>query len=270
MALMFVIGATGKVGRHVVSGLLEQNEQVRALVRDPSTAGLADSVDVASGDLTNPDALATHLEGVDAVFLVWPLLTADGATELLEVLSAPGRRIVYLSAEAAGRRPDSFWAQVEQAIERSTGDSTLLRPTGFAANTLMWAEQIRRSDVVRWVYGQAARSLIDERDIAAVAVRALTEPAHAGRRYVLTGPETITQELQVRAIGDAIGRDLGWEELSGEDIKDQLAGVPATALDTWASFVDDPEIVTSTVQELTGRRARSFAAWAREHADSFR
>ena len=57
---------------------------------------------------------------------------------------------------------------------------------------------------------------------------------------------------------------------SGEDIKDQLAGVPTTALDTWASFVDHPEIVSSTVQQLTGRPAHSFAEWAREHADSFR
>ena len=270
MALIFVVGATGKVGNHVVSGLLERKERVRALARDPSTVRLPDSVEVASGDLMNPHGLATHLDGVDAVFLVWPFLTADGATELVEVLAAPGPRIVYLSAEAAGRRPDSFWAQVERAIERSSSGWTFLRPTGFAANTLMWADQIRQSDVVRWVYGQAARSLIDERDIAAIAVRALTEPGHAGQRYVLSGPETTTQAQQVSAIGDAIGRDLRWEELSGEDIKDQIAGVPTTALDTWASFVDDPEIVTSTVQELTGRPAHSFAEWAREHADSFR
>lgn len=269
MGFTFVIGATGNVGRHVVKGLIERNERVRALARDPSTARLPDSVETASGDLTNPNALATHLDGVHAVFLVWPFLTADGATELVEALASPERRIVYLSAEAASRRPDSFWAQVEQAIEHATRDWTFLRPTGFAANTLMWADQIRQSDVVRWVYGQAARSLIDERDIAEVAVRALTEPGHSGQRYVLTGPEAFTQAEQVRAIGQAIGRDLRWQELSGEDIKDQLAGVPATALDTWASFVDDPEIVTPTVQELTGHPAHSFAEWAREHANAF-
>jgi uncharacterized protein YbjT (DUF2867 family) len=270
MALIFVIGATGKVGRHVVSGLLERGERLRALARDPSTVRLPDSVEIASGDLMNPHALAQHLDGVDAVFLVWPFLTADGASELVQVLAAPGRRIVYLSAEAASRRPDSFWAQIEHAIEHSASEWTFLRPTGFAANTLMWADQIRQSDVVRWVYGQAARSLIDERDIAEVALRALTEPGRAGQRYVLSGPKTISQAQQVSAIGEAIGRKLRWEELSREDIEDQLAGVPATALDTWASFVDNPEIVTTTVQELTGRPAHSFAEWAREHADSFR
>src|SRR3954452_20549929 len=90
----------------------------------------------------------------------------------------------------------------------------------------MWAAQIRDSDVVRWPYGQAARSLIHERDIAAVAVRALTEDGHAGARYVLTGPETLTQVEQVHAIGDAIGRPLRWEELSREMPKPRSLGSP--------------------------------------------
>jgi uncharacterized protein YbjT (DUF2867 family) len=207
---------------------------------------------------------------VDAVFLVWPFLIADGATELVEVLSAPGRRIVYLSAEAAARRPDSFWALVEHVIERSATELTFLRPTGFAANTLMWADQIRESGVVRWIYGQASRSLIHERDIAAVAVRALTEDGHAGARYVLTGPETLTQVEQAQAIGDALGRTVRWEELSREDALERIEGIPDTALDTWASFVATPEIVTSTVQEVTGERARTFGEWARDHARDFR
>jgi uncharacterized protein YbjT (DUF2867 family) len=117
-------------------------------------------------------------------------------------------RIVYLSAQAAGERPDSFWAAVERLVEASGAQWTILRPTGFAANTLMWADQVRSSDVVRWVYGAAARSLIHERDIAAVAVRTLTGPGHAGERYVLTGPQAVTQAEQVRAIGAAIGRPL--------------------------------------------------------------
>jgi uncharacterized protein YbjT (DUF2867 family) len=134
----------------------------------------------------------------------------------------------------------------------------------------MWADQIRESGVVRWPYGQAARSLIHERDIAAVAVRALTEDAHTGARYVLSGPETLTQAEQAHAIGDALGRPVRWEELTREDAEDQIAGVPDTALDTWASFVETPEIVTTTVADVTSEPARPFAEWARDHADDFR
>src|SRR3954451_18798951 len=267
---MFVIGATGKVGRHVVAGVVEQDVAVTALARDPGAAGLPSSIEVVAGDLLAPEGLIADLDGAEPVFLVWPFFSADGASEVVDTFARHAPRIVYLSAEAAARRPNAFWAAVERAVERSAGEWTFLRPTGFAANTLMWADQIRDSGVVRWPYGQAARSLIHERDIAAVAVRALTEDGHAGARYVLTGPETLTQVEQVHAIGDAIGRPLRWEELSREDAEGQIAGVPATALDTWASFVETPEVVTSTVEDVTGEPARAFGEWARDHAQDFR
>jgi uncharacterized protein YbjT (DUF2867 family) len=269
--VIFVTGATGKVGRHVVTGLLERDVAVRALVRDPKSAGLPDEVEVVAGDLTEPQGLSAHLDGVEAAFLVWPFFGDDRAAEAVDALASQARRIVYLSAEAAGKRPDSFWAEVERAVEGSATEWSFLRPTGFAANTRMWADQIRQSGVVRWPYGQAARSLIHERDIATVGVLALIDDGHAGARYVLTGPEAITQVEQVHAIGEAIGRELRWEELSREEAEEQLKGsVPDTALDTWASFVDNPEVVTSTVQDLTGEPARPFAQWARDHADDFR
>jgi uncharacterized protein YbjT (DUF2867 family) len=269
--VIFVTGATGKVGRSVVSGLVERDAAVRALAHDSNAADLPEDVEVVSGDILKPEEFSAQLDGAEAVFLLWPFFGDDGAAEVVDALAGHAKRIVYLSAEAAGRRPRSFWAQIEHAIEGSASEWTFLRPTGFAANTLMWADQIRESGVVRWPYGQAARSLIHERDIAEVAVHALTEEGHAGARYVLTGPEAITQVEQVQAIGEALDREVRWEELSREDAEAELEGnVPATALDTWAGFVDNPEVVTSTVDDVTGEPARPFAQWARDHAEDFR
>jgi uncharacterized protein YbjT (DUF2867 family) len=269
--VVFVTGATGKVGRNVVTGLLERDVEVRALARDPEAANLPEGVEVVAGDLVDPQEFAPQLDGAEALFLLWPFFGDEGAAEVVETLASRVPRVVYLSAEAAARRPDSFWAVVEDAVERSTTEWTFLRPTGFAANTLMWADQIRESSVVRWPYGQAARSLIHECDVADVAVLALTEDGHTGARYVLTGPEAITQVEQVHAIGEAIGSEVRWEELSREDAETELAGtVPDTALDTWAGFVDTPEVVTSTVEDVTGKPARPFAGWARDHAGEFR
>jgi uncharacterized protein YbjT (DUF2867 family) len=267
---IFVTGATGKVGRHVVSGLLDRGKRVRALVRDPARADLPGETELVRGDFREPDRLADRLDGIDRTFLVWPSLSAEGAEEFVEVLARRTPRIVYLSAEAAAGRPDSSWGRVERAVERCARAWTFLRPTGFAANTLMWADQIRRSDVVRWVFGRAARSLIDERDIAAVAIEALTDSRHDGARLVLSGPEAITQARQVQTIGEAIGRALRWEEIPREQVKHLLAGVPDTALDTWASFVAEPEIVTTTVGDVTGKPARPFSRWAQDNADRFR
>src|SRR3954447_13942795 len=101
--MIFVIGATGKVGRHLVPGLLESDAVVRALVRDPDAAGLPTGVDVVPGDLSDPHGLTEDLDGVEAVFLLWPFLSGDGAAPIVDMLARNARRIVYLSAEAAGR-----------------------------------------------------------------------------------------------------------------------------------------------------------------------
>jgi len=278
--MILVTGATGNVGREVLSQLLDQGAAVRALTRDPETADLPAAAGVVRGDLSAPDELEEHLDGVDAAFLIWPFTSEQASAEVapgvVDTIARHVRRIVYLSAEAARGQPDSFWAALERLVERSGVEWTILQPTGFAANTRMWAQQIRDEGVVRSPYGEAARSLIHERDIAAVAVQALTEGGHAGAHYVLTGPRTVTQVEQVRAIGDAIGRPVRWEELAREDARDHLAeafgdeAFADGALDAWSAFVDRPERVTSTVEEVTGVPARTFAQWAVDHAENFR
>jgi uncharacterized protein YbjT (DUF2867 family) len=213
------------------------------------------------------------------VFLLWPFtspeVTAGLAPKVAEIAARHVSRVVYLSAQPAAEQPGSSWALVERAIEDSGAGSTFLRPAGFAANTLMWADQIRSGDVVRWPFAAAARALIDERDIAAVAVRALTEDGHAGAKYVLSGPEVLTQAEQLAAIGQAIGRNLSWEDMPRQAAQEALAAAwgdkafAETALDAWEWFIDHPETVTSAVQDITGSPARSFADWASANAAAF-
>jgi uncharacterized protein YbjT (DUF2867 family) len=277
--VIVVTGATGTVGRQVVMQLSERGAAVRAVTRNPGSAGLPAGVDVVQGDLSDPASLEPHLAGADAVFLVWPFTSPEQAagpgSGVVQVLARHVPRIVYLSAQAAVGRPDSFWATIERLIEQSGAAWTFLRPTGFAANTLMWADQIRSRGVVRWPYGAAARSLIHEQDIAAVAVASLTDGKHAGQAYLLTGPEVITQAEQVRLIGEAIGRPVRWEELAPEEARQQLIaawGDPAfadSALATWAKLVTEPEPVTRTVGEVTGVPARTFQQWAGDHSSDF-
>ncbi len=278
--MIVVTGPTGKVGRQVVAQLRDRGALVRAVAREPGAADLPAGVEVVAGNLADPRSLEPHLNGAESVFLLWPFTSsaavADQARGVVELLARRVRRIVYLSAQAGAGQPDSSWATVERLIEDSGAEWTFLRPTGFAANTLMWADQIRAGNIVRWPYGAAARSLIHERDVAAVAVRALTEDRHTGMKYVLTGPEAITQAGQVRTIGEVTGRAVRWEELAPEVARQQLLtawgdpGFVDSALATWASLVSQPEPVTRTVEEVTGTPARTFRQWAHDHAADFR
>ena len=105
--------------------------------------------------------------------------------------------------------------------------------TAWASNTVLWwADAIRNGDVVRWAYGAAETAPIDDRDIAAVAARALYEDSHAGGDYVITGPESLSHADQVSMIGAAIGRRLEFEELSPDDFRREMAGrFPAPAVE---------------------------------------
>jgi uncharacterized protein YbjT (DUF2867 family) len=278
--VIVVVGATGRVGRQLVDQLGKQGVAVRAVTRNPPVGGLSGVVEVVCADVADASSLEPHLKGVEAVFLLWPFTSLAAAVELgppvVQVIARRVPRMVYLSAQAAAEQPDSLWARMECLIEASGTSWTFLRPVGFAANTLVWADQIRGGDVVRWPYGAAARSLVDERDIAAVAARALTEPGHEGARYVVTGPARLTQIQQLQVIATVLGRRLCWEELSRSDAREQLvrvfgdAAFAEAALEAWAALVTRPEPVTSTVQDLTGVPARTFHQWVSDNVAAFR
>jgi uncharacterized protein YbjT (DUF2867 family) len=286
MNRILVIGATGNIGRQVLSQLMDTGVRVRALARNPHTAGLPPHIDVVCGDLTHAETLDECLDGIDAVFLVW---TAPPATvpAALERILRHTRRIVFLSSPHKTAHPffqqprpnpiRPLHVEIERLIETSGREWTFLRPGMLSTNALAWwAPRIRAGgDVVRWPYGAAPTTPIHEHDIAAVAVRALCESGHAGAEYVLTGPQPLSHFEQISAIGSVIGRSLRLEEISPEEAsKELLTVMPAAAvnmlLDAWAAAIGHPAFVTSTVAEITGEPARTFRDWATDHAAQFR
>jgi len=209
---------------------------------------------------------------------------AAAVAPALERITKQARRIVYLSAPLKTAHPlfqqpnplRAMFEQIERLIETSGLQWTFLRPGMFAANALSWwAQQIRSGEVVRWPYLAAPTAPIDERDIAAVAVRALCEDGHDRAEYVLTGPESLTQFEQVSVIGRVMGRSLRIEEISPSEARRELIRIgPLVAvnmlLEAWAAAIGQPAYVTSTVSEITGRPPKTFLDWATDNAAEFR
>jgi uncharacterized protein YbjT (DUF2867 family) len=238
------------------------------------------------GDLTVPESLDAALDGASAAFLVWtaPIATAAAVVAQLEApTSGQRRRVVYLSSPHQTphpffQQPNSLrglHAEVERLLTVAAVDAVVLRPGMFASNALhWWASQIRDGDMVRWPYAAAETAPIDERDIAAVATRALLDDRHVGGDYVLTGPESLSQAAQVRTIGDAIGRALRFEELSPDEFRRETAGTwPAAIADmllaAWQATLGHRAFVTSAVQDIVGSPARTFYQWAADNAAAF-
>lgn len=257
---VLVVGVSGTVGRHVGLQLAAAGARARTLTQR---------------DLLDPASLEAAAQGVDAVLLGWPHPTAEAATDAVGVLAREVGRVVFLSSAAVRDVPEQPEGEIEALLARSGVRYTVLRAYGFAA-ALQWAEEIRAGDAVRGYGGAAELNPVDERDIAAVAVRALVEDGHAGARYVLTGPESPTQAEQVGIIGEAAGRPVTWQEIPREAARHRMTatGRPGSAIDSTLDFIHariaDPEPTTTTVQDLTGHPARSFRTWAADHAALFR
>jgi uncharacterized protein YbjT (DUF2867 family) len=279
--MILITGATGNVGREAVKQLVDEGAQVGAVTRDPAAAALPEAAHVISADASYPRTLEASLDGVEAILLS-PRAVGGASAELLSLAGRHGvKRIVVLSA-ATVQYPAGYRRFVEQfkAVEDTARGSglewTILRCADFASNTLAWAGQIRSTGVVRGAYPHAATSTIHERDIAAVAAKALADPTHAGQTYVLTGPQSLTQVDKVRIVGRAIGRGLSFLELPADQVRRGMlaAGlpeeIPDRLLGSLADYARQAGPSTDTVERILGRPALTYAGWAAEHAAAFR
>jgi uncharacterized protein YbjT (DUF2867 family) len=284
--MILVTGATGNVGREVVKLLLESGEKVVALTRNPGKAALSEGAVVVGIDLSHLQQLSQTLRDVEAILISPRALgdaTAGAATAQLLTLAAQQgtpRGVVLSAATVEDGGGEAHFAAAFEAVENAARASglpwTILRSTDYASNSMAWVPQIRAGGSVKGAYGDGATATIHERDVAAVAARALVDAAHAGHTYLLTGPQLLSQRDKARLIGEAIGRDVRWEELTPSQAKAAMlaqglpADVPDRLLGYWSTIGQRPEPLTTTVQQILGRPALTFAQWAAEHAAAFR
>ncbi len=285
---ILVTGATGFVGRNVVAQLVDKGVEVRALTRNRAKANFPAAVEVAEGDLSDPSSLDGLFTGLDAMYL-FPV--EETATEVLAKARQAGvRRVVDLSAASVtvGLHDNP----VEAAVERSGLEWTHVRPAGFMANQLqLFAPMVRAHRTVRYPFGDVPMLMIHEADIAAVAVAALLEDGHHEAVYTLTGGQAVTVREQVAAIAAALGETVRYEEVSREEAREILkaqSGFSAEAADLMLGFSDYDGTEASgadgfsdqdwsalekpwpDVEKVTGRAPRTFAEFARDHAEDFR
>ena len=285
MPTILLIGATGTVGRQLVSELATSNNKIRALVRNPDSAKLPPEIEKFRGDLTAPESLDAALKNIDAVFLVW---TAPSSTApaVIDRIAKNTSRLVFLTAPHQTPHPffqhpnplSAMLSSIERHIESTPLQSTFIRPGMFASNCInWWGHAFRNNEVIRWPLLQAPTAPVDPRDIAAVVARVLTDPnaqSYAAKNYVITGPESLTQLEQLQIIADAIHRPLRHEDLSAGEARRVLAATfPPAALNmllnAWTAALGQPAYVTTTVADLLNRPAHTFRSWAQHNASAF-
>lgn len=277
MTTILVTGATGNVGRPLVTFLAEAGATVRAVTRRPDFPGFPAGVHTVT-------SASAGMNGADAVFLNSRALGDELASVVKQAHEEGVTRLVALSAINAdddfSLQPSRFRGDRNKEVEQLAIDSGVpwvsLRPTVFASNIAgMWSNQLHAGDVVHGPYASASLAPIAERDIAAVAAQALLTDALNERKIALTGPQALTNTELVEIIGLVLDRQLRYQEIAPEAVRQRFLGLgfePAFA-DAYIAYLANTAtrraVVTDQIETILGRPAESFATWVADHRNLF-
>jgi uncharacterized protein YbjT (DUF2867 family) len=275
--VIVVAGASGNVGAAIVSDLVAGGHGVRALVRPGSSARVLAGAERAEADLSDRASLRASFKGVDAAFLLAGFPDMPGV--LADLADAGARHVVLLSTGAVvGGDLDNAVVRynvVSEAAVRDCGLAwTVLRPSGFMANTLQWVPQLRDGNQVVEPFADVPVSVIDPADIAAVAALTLTTDGHESHSYRLTGPVAVLPADRARVLGEVLGRPVELIPESDSDARQRMmAEMPEPMVDAFFQFFRrggyDDSHVNDVGPHLLGRPLRTFREWAEANAGAF-
>jgi uncharacterized protein YbjT (DUF2867 family) len=282
MKPIVVTGATGTVGSHVAEQLLANGASVRAAVRSPEKVALASGLEAVAVDFDRPETLKAAMEGAEHLFLL-TAFTPDmigQSNALVDAAKAAGvEHVVKLSALGAGPNAaiklGKLHTEGERYLEESGLGWTHLRPNSFMQNYITYhGEAIRSQSSFYLPHGDGEMSLVDVRDVAAVAVTALTEPGHMGKAYELTGATAIDNHEVAAILSQVVGREISYVDVPDEAARQAMAdmGSPEEMIDALMGLNNIiregyTALVTDAVQAVTGRAPRTFEEFARDHSD---
>jgi uncharacterized protein YbjT (DUF2867 family) len=283
---VLVLGASGRLGPHVVTSLLERGQRVRALTRDPGRAAaiLPPAAELVHGEFADTATVERELQAADAVLVLTPHgpQMAEVQNRLIDLAAKAGTRIVKVSGTSAGIHPGGPGAcrqhwESEQHLVASGAEWVVIRPNAFMQTLIAaMARTLGERRIIANPLGAAGISLIDCADVGAATAAVLTDPAHGGHRYVLTGPSAPTYR-EIAAVIEAetgihaqvvdVTPEQAGQVARASGASDWEAGHLAEMLTLFASRAS--ENVTGDVADLTGREPASARDFVRAHRQLF-
>jgi ergot alkaloid biosynthesis protein len=276
---VLVIGATGATGSRICAQLRRLGHEPRSASRHPAS-GSAAQIRFDWADPTTHDAA---LAGIDAIYMVPPVLVADPTEMMLPfidwALDEGIRRFVLLSASAIEEGTPGV-GTVHQALRERAPEWAVLRPSWFMQNFAgehFHATSLREEGLIVTSTGSSRVGFVNADDIAAVAVRALTDPEPHNTAHVLTGPEALSYGDAAKIITEVAGRPIKHLNATPARVRERMiaAGVPQdfaeilTALEE-VIVAGAEDRVTDTVERVTGRPPSTFLQFAHENRTVWR
>ena len=281
--MILVTGATGNIGRPLVHELEARGATFRILARDrDKTLRLFPSADIVEADLDESPSIAAAMDGAERVFLLNPGIGTEHTSNMASAAkNTDVGQIVLLSSLYAGQNPIPSmgrWHHERERILESSGiPNTFLRPGGFMTNLFEWIPTIREGFVLDPI-GPGRVALIDPKDVAASIAVVLTESGHEGKRYTLTGSESLTVAEQTEILARVLDRPIAVR--ATKNVSDALnfrypQGAPPALAEALIESLehlraDTVGLRTESVRRLLGREPGTLADWCARNAREFR
>ncbi|MCA0455473.1 MAG: SDR family oxidoreductase [Chloroflexi bacterium] len=282
-ARILITGATGNVGSEVVRGLQALSIPFRIGLVNPSSTCLEanDHMEVVPFDFLNPETYSAAFAGIQHLFLMRPPALSnvwrDIAPAVRAAVECGVEHIVFLSLQGVEQNRITPHYKIEKLIEQLGVRYTFLRAGFFMQNlSTTQAAEIRDAGEIALPVGKAKTSFVDVRDIAAVAVYALTADQHESQKYTLTGPEALdyTQvalklshvlERSIRYTNPSVFRFI-WRQLrAGRGLGYTLVVAGLYTI----TRLGNAKTVTDDVQRILGRPAIPFDQFAHDYRASW-
>lgn len=267
---ILITGASGRVGRHVVTQLAKHHQLTATgrSAQSPTHVGNASGVAWHQADLADPMPWPALLHGIDAAFL----FPAFGHTQdfIKAAIEAGLPKLVLLSSGAVSDSDDSMIKAVHAEIEAQAAASGIptvrVRPTVFMANDLVWLQTIKSGALVPLAYPEAAMPAVAEHDIAAVIATCLTQQVDRDI-YEVTGPRSLTQIERLEILTKHVtGTRARWTDITETAVRNGLPGMPGPPgdylLKNLARASHEPVPPTPNIPQILGRDAIDYTTWA--------
>jgi uncharacterized protein YbjT (DUF2867 family) len=278
---ILLAGGTGTVGREIVRGLVARGLSPRVLSRDRDNAQslLGSSVEIVQGDLMKPASIADALRGMDVAYLATapaPELATQEGNFIEAARAAKVRRLVKLSGYGIDHATDRIHrchAVSEQQIKSSGLDYVILQPVMFMSNLLWEAASVKQGTIAS-AFGDGRMSFVDARDVADVALLALTSPDPVGGVWAFGGPEPLSYDDVAATFSRVLARRVEHVRLDEARFRQaaaQLTDFVIEAIVSSASMAREGryEVPDTLILEKLRRRARSLESWIAGHRAAF-
>ncbi|QYK07013.1 SDR family oxidoreductase [Shewanella zhangzhouensis] len=277
---ILVLGATGNTGSEVVRQLKEKGADFSVLVRNYENAASLQlhNEQIRVGDFNNVASLTVAMEGVSRVYLAMVAHpdNKQWVGNVIEAMKVSGaQHLVKLSGMGASKEAGSeiirMHAETDEMVKESGLNYTLVQPNSFYQNLFGSLETIKSMGRFFLPLRDAKQSIVDIRDVAAVAVEALIAKGHEGKTYLLSGPQALTFAEQAEILSKVANKDIQYiavpkdaaeEAMKAAGMNEWLAIHLAEILDWFAQ--GNYDYVTTDVENVLGRPAITFTEFAEE------